>query len=716
MATRRGTARAERLDGSAAADTLLGLAGNDKLFGLAGNDVLDGGLGADLMSGGRGNDSYRVDHAGDRVVEKRGEGTDTVRASVSHTLAAEVENLILLGSAALSATGNAGANQLTGNSARNLLTGGAGNDVLNGGGGIDTLRGGTGNDTYIVNVGAVRITEAAGAGIDLVKSSVSYTLPANVEKLIVTGNLFVHAIGNALDNIMIGSAASNVLDGKGGDDVLDGRAGNDTLKGGEGNDIFYVDADGDSVIEGVDEGHDTVRTALDGYVLPANVEDLELSGAQNLAATGNELANHISGNAGANHLAGGDGGDTLDGAAGADLMEGGPGNDVYFVDHAGDVIDEAAAVTLLRFNFQNVAGDTFANPGTALKVDAISDVGAWTTQDAGTLLPDGLKGFDLEPNRGLALGATGFDDGDPLSSADDGNALLFSFTVAAGQRIDITGFSFAEQSSNGARGNGPSLWQLHINGELVASGSATLGNPGGQHAGAIELDALLGLTGAVTVSVSASGTDAANGSWRIDDFILTGTVGGGGIDVVNSSVDITLSSGVEQLVLTGSAALRGTGNEFANDITGNGAANLLDGAGGADRVNGGAGDDVIVYDALDTLLDGGTGTDTLRVDGSGVTLDLTLVDDARLLDFDHLDITGSGANALILALSDVLAIGADHATLRISGDAGDSITSSGQGWMANGDGVQTIDGEQYQSYSAASVHLLVDLELSASLS
>ncbi|MBK6659973.1 MAG: hypothetical protein IPG43_18300 [Proteobacteria bacterium] len=707
MATRRGTARAERLDGSAAADTLLGLAGNDKLFGLAGNDVLDGGLGADLMSGGRGNDSYRVDHAGDRVVEKRGEGTDTVRASVSHTLAAEVENLILLGSAALSATGNAGANQLTGNSARNLLTGGAGNDVLNGGGGIDTLRGGTGNDTYIVNVGAVRITEAAGAGVDLVKSSVSYTLPANVEKLMVTGNLFVHAIGNALDNIMTGSAASNVLDGKGGDDVLDGRAGNDTLKGGEGDDTFYVDAHGDSVVEGVDEGHDTVRTALDGYVLPANVEDLELSGVRNLAATGNELANHISGNAGANHLAGGDGDDTLDGGAGADLMQGGPGNDVYFVDHAGDVIDEAAAVTLLRFNFQNVAGDTFANPGTALKVDAISEVGAWTTRDAGTLLPDGLKGFDLEPNRGLALGATGF---------DDGNAFLLSFTIAPGQRIDITGFSFNEQSSNGGQGDGPDHWSVQINGVAVAAGNATLGNPGGHHSGEVELTSLVGLTGTIDVVVSATGASAASARWRIDDFILTGTVGGGGTDVVNSSADITLSSGVEHLVLTGSAALRGTGNEFANDITGNGAANLLDGAGGADRVNGGVGDDIIVYDALDTLLAGGAGADTLRVDGSGVTLDLSLVEDARLLDFDHLDITGSGANSVILALGDVLAIGADNATLRISGDAGDSITSSGQGWVADGDGVQTIDGEQYQSYSAASVHLLVDIELSASLS
>lgn len=85
MATRRGSARDERLDGSAVADSLLGMAGNDRLFGLAGNDFLDGGRGADLMAGGRGDDTYVVDNVGDRVIEKRGEGVDTVRAPASAT-------------------------------------------------------------------------------------------------------------------------------------------------------------------------------------------------------------------------------------------------------------------------------------------------------------------------------------------------------------------------------------------------------------------------------------------------------------------------------------------------------------------------------------------------------------------------------------------------------------------------------------------------------
>lgn len=714
MATRRGTARDERLDGTARTDTLLGLAGRDRLFGLAGNDVLDGGQGADVMSGGRGDDLYIVDDAGDRVIEQHGQGIDTVRAGVSHTLAAEVENLVLTGTAAVAGSGNGGDNHLVGNGARNTLDGGAGDDLLDGGGGVDTLRGGAGDDTYIVNSAAVRVVES-GDGDDIVRTSASYTLPPLVETLVVFGDQFVQGTGNRLGNIMLGAAGINVLDGAGGDDFLDGGAGNDILRGGTGDDIFVVDRAGDSVVENPNQGRDTVRTALDAYTLPANVENLELRGTRAIAGTGNELANRLVGNAAANHLAGGDGNDVLDGRGGADVMEGGPGNDSYVVDNVGDRIDESAPVTLLQFGFQNLRGDQFDNPGTRLKVAAIGEVSAWTTQDPLTLIGAGLNGFDAEPNRGRAIGATGFDDGSEASAADDGNAFQFTFAIGTGQHLDITGFSFNEQGSNGARGNGPSDWLIRINGHLVATGAVTLGNPGGHQHGDIALDALTGLGGSVTVTIAAHGSTAANGTWRIDDFTLSGSVGGGGTDRVESSVDFTLPAGVEQLKLSGTQALHGTGNEFANIITGNAGNNLLDGAGGADRVDGGAGDDVLVYDALDVLLDGGPGNDTLRIDGAGVHLDLRVVDDTRLLHIEHIALGGSGDNSLALDASDVLALAGANNTLRISGETGDALVSTGQGWVLDG-AVQTIGAAQYQSYSAGAAHLLVDVDLTASLS
>ncbi|MCO4856252.1 hypothetical protein MKD49_07120 [Herbaspirillum sp. WGmk3] len=66
------------------------LTGNDR------NNILDGLAGADTMIGGKGDDSYYVDNAGDRVVEKAGEGIDTVYATVSTTLSDQIENLVLL--------------------------------------------------------------------------------------------------------------------------------------------------------------------------------------------------------------------------------------------------------------------------------------------------------------------------------------------------------------------------------------------------------------------------------------------------------------------------------------------------------------------------------------------------------------------------------------------------------------------------------------------
>ncbi len=90
MATRRGTSRSARLKGTAATDQLPGLAGDDQLSDAAGNDRLDGGTGTDRTSGGRGDALCVVDNTRDRVIERAGEGADSVRASVLVDAAGEV--------------------------------------------------------------------------------------------------------------------------------------------------------------------------------------------------------------------------------------------------------------------------------------------------------------------------------------------------------------------------------------------------------------------------------------------------------------------------------------------------------------------------------------------------------------------------------------------------------------------------------------------------
>ena len=122
--------------------------------------------------------------------------------------------------------------------------GGYGDDTINGFAGADTMIGGDGNDTYYVDNIKDVITEedqaeSAAGDDDLVYSSTaSYTLPANVEHLIIDGKSKGNATGNELNNHLTGNAAVNTLIGLGGDDTFDSGSGNDILSGGDGADTY----------------------------------------------------------------------------------------------------------------------------------------------------------------------------------------------------------------------------------------------------------------------------------------------------------------------------------------------------------------------------------------------------------------------------------------------------------------------------------------------
>ncbi|WP_203070945.1 beta strand repeat-containing protein [Falsiroseomonas ponticola] len=151
----------ERVEGSAGADTLLGGSGAETLMGGEGNDQLDGRGGHDLLAGGEGDDTYIVNQPGATIEEAAGRGNDMVRASFSITLSANVERLVLLGTAA-SGTGNAGDNGITGNAADNVLLGLIGHDTLLGREGDDSLDGGQGHDSLRGGEGADTLTGGAG--------------------------------------------------------------------------------------------------------------------------------------------------------------------------------------------------------------------------------------------------------------------------------------------------------------------------------------------------------------------------------------------------------------------------------------------------------------------------------------------------------------------------------------------------------------------------
>jgi Ca2+-binding RTX toxin-like protein len=187
------------------------------------NNILDGLAGADTMIGGLGDDTYVVDNISDLITELASAGTDTVQSSIAYTLADDLENLTLLGSAAINGTGN---------SANNVLTGNTGANVLNGNGGTDTLIGGRGSDTYIVDSTDDSIIETGtSSDVDSVQASVSWSLGSNLENLTLTGTSTIDGSGNERNNTISGNDAANILDGgNGGTDRLTGLAGADTFR------------------------------------------------------------------------------------------------------------------------------------------------------------------------------------------------------------------------------------------------------------------------------------------------------------------------------------------------------------------------------------------------------------------------------------------------------------------------------------------------------
>ncbi|OHD90882.1 hypothetical protein [Sulfuricurvum sp. RIFCSPLOWO2_12_FULL_43_24] len=281
---------------------------DNTLVGNIGNNVIDGGAGVDTMSGGLGDDVYVVDNVSDTVSESAEEGNDTIRSSVTYTLSENVERLELTGMEAIDGYGNGLDNTLIGNAANNILDGKTG---------IDVMSGGMGDDTYIVDNIGDTVYESVDAGDDHVISNVTYTLSDNVERLTLVGIDTIDGTGNVLDNILIGNNADNVLDGK---------AGADKMAGDSGNDSYIVDNALDVVIEAVDEGIDTIYSSV-SYVLPTNVENLTLTGTDNISGTGNELDNILIGNNANNTLFSGLGNDTIDGKDGNDILEGSRGND-----------------------------------------------------------------------------------------------------------------------------------------------------------------------------------------------------------------------------------------------------------------------------------------------------------------------------------------------------------------------------------------------------
>jgi Ca2+-binding RTX toxin-like protein len=264
------------LIGTNLADNIHGFGGNDLVLGRAGNDFLDGGIGFDRIFG----------HAG-----------------------------------------------------KDFLFGRAGNDILDGGVGADRMEGGAGNDLFIVDNVADQTVEASNAGIDTVRSFVTFTLATQLENLLLVGANAISGFGNAQNNRLTGNNANNVLSDPSllSNDILDGRGGNDHLFAGHGNDSLIGGTGRDSLHGG--RGNDTLNAGTGNDFLFGGEVTMPLSGTDH------------------DRMNGGAGNDTLIGGFGADRLTGGTGADSFVYQNQGQSNPSPFAGVDLILDFDRSEGD-----------------------------------------------------------------------------------------------------------------------------------------------------------------------------------------------------------------------------------------------------------------------------------------------------------------------------------------------------------------------
>ncbi|MEP0888449.1 calcium-binding protein [Leptolyngbya sp. PL-A3] len=664
--------------GNAVDNVILGNEGNNRMEGRGGNDTLDGGAGIDTMIGGIGNDTYTVDDSADVVTDNPGEGNDVVNTTVSYALAddSEIETLRLLGGAVnIDGIGNGFSNTILGN---------AGNNLLDGGDGVDSLEGGLGNDTYVVSEAGDQIVEAANAGIDLIRSAITFDLSTsgnNVENLtLLEGEpTALNATGNTLANVITGNSLNN---------RIDGAAGNDTLRGGGGDDTYIIVDLNDLIEEVANQGTDTVNSRVT-FTLGANLENLVLElNAGNINGNGNNLNNTILGNEGINVLGGGDGDDFLNGGAGQDVFTGGSGNDTFIVDNTAEQITEAIGGGLdeVRSSATYTLGNNLEN--LILVEDApnlnINGTGNGLANlivgNAGTNRLDGGAGIDTL--RGGAANDTYVvdDAADKIEELSTGGVddVISSVTYTLSdfvENLTLTGATGTE-ALNGTGNN-------RLNTIIGNNGNNVLLGLGG-------VDTLKG-NGGNDLLDGGTGDDVMEGGLGNDTYFVDGDdetlteLLNAGTDQVISSRSFTLGDNLENLTLTGitgSEALTGRGNSLNNYIIGNAGSNILDG--GVNETTG-------APDGRDTL-EGGQGNDTYIISGNNEDS----INEVASAGTDT--VRSLGSYTLRANLENLVLIGTGNFTgigngenNRIEGNSGNNLLDGGIGndEMVGGDGNDT---------------------------
>ncbi len=602
--------------GGDGADRLWGGGGDDLLQGDTGNDTLQGGTGNNVLAGG-GNPGDTVDYrwADSEIVASlvggiaTGTGFADQLSGLSSVIGGDFSDSLTGDSLANSLYGGAGNDTLQGLAGNDYLAGEAGDDRLDGGAGNDTLAGGAGNDLLLGGAGKDELeggsgenTLIGGAGDKAIYESDQAGVLVDLGTGIASGTGFLDTLvgiteveGGIGNDTLQGGSGDDDLDGGDGDDTLDGGTGDDTLTGGTGFNVLdggegfdtldysHIDSgvfvsfvenlvqgagiqDQISGFEAVElgKGNDTVvgggvsyRGSLGGVTC-----DLGKQGSQDTGSSGlDTLLDVISleGSSFSDVLSGNAGDNIIDGLGGSDTMAGGAGNDYYYVDSERDEVDESAIIGALYVTTRSPGIDPAQTPGSG--IDTVESTVSY-------LLKTGIENLILALGSAALTGA-----GNELSNLITGNELKNTLVGFAGSDTLIGGL-----------------------------GNDTLSGGAGD-------DSMVGGIGNDLYVVDS--TVEAN----VANHMLI-ELPGEGTDTVQSARTLALPASFENLTLTGSTNINGSGNIAVNVITGNTGANVVKGLAGNDTLDGGAGADT---------LSGGLGTDRLT---GGADADSFLFDTA----------------------------------------------------------------------------------------
>jgi Ca2+-binding RTX toxin-like protein len=566
-------------------NALSGGAGNDTISGLGGNDTISGGAGADHLDGGAGIDTldYSSSLAGVTVTLMNGAAAKVSGGDAVGDVAVNFESVTGSSASGNTLTGDNGNNVLIGGDFIDNLSGGNGDDTLIGGAGPDTLTGGAGNDT------ASYVNSSFGVDVELgVNGTASAAFSSDGDKILSVENLTGSGfgdflVGNNLANVLNGGAGDDIITGGAGDDVIEGGAGNDTLTGGGGNDtVSYADAaagvtvhlnlnfqDGSTaqVSQSGDDADGDILFGFKNLVGSANADNL----------TGADTGGTVDGGAGNDIITGGNGNSTLLGGTGNDTITGGSGNDIIEGGVGADTLDGGSGVNTLSYASDTAGVIVNMSSQSASGGDAQGDNVTWSnftnlTGGSGNDILDG------DNTANYIQGGAGDDIIDGHAGAD---------LLDGGAGFDIVDYSLTSSVTINLGKQYTDTNGVFTGGQPQAGGDAT-----GE-----KLTGFEGVIGSVSADViTGSANDdyiEGNGGGGVHD-VLDGGAGNDTLGFARSTSGVAVNLGLTvQTAAQPNPGFVFTGNAYVKNFE-----NLL----------GSAFDDLLIGDAKNNVIDGGTGT------------------------------------------------------------------------------------------------------------